>query len=158
MPYFRTKDDCSIYYETQGFKSSRPVVVFLNGTMQATVYWKTSDAALKNRFRVLLYDARAQGQSALGEQELSLEHHAADFAALIKHLGLEKVHLAPCLVISASNDPLVEEEGARELALLCNGRHKHITGVGHSIPAEAPEVFSKTVLEFLCSDARQSGQ
>ncbi len=266
MPYFRTNDDCSIYYETQGFKSSRPVVVFLNGTMQTTVYWKTNAAALKNRFRVLLYDARAQGQSDLGGRELSLERHAGDLAALLKHLGLEKVHLVglshgakvalayttnfpgciarlvlcsvgakstcraklcvrswleilkssglgamtwaslpvvfgesflqqkqgtldnivkaivrrnrkealiaqleamtaypplsqiaqnvriPCLIISTSDDPLVKEEGARKLALLCNGRHKHIAGVGHSIPAEAPELFNKTLLEFLCSD------
>jgi 3-oxoadipate enol-lactonase len=272
MPYFRTKDDCSIYYETQGFKSSKPVVVFLNGTMQTTVYWKTNAAALQNRFRVLLYDARAQGQSELGKQGLSLECHAADLASLLKHLEVEKVHLVglshgakvalayaanfpecvarlvlcsvgakstcrtrlcvrswleilkssglegmvwaslpvvfgesflqqkqatldnivkaivrrnrkealiaqleamtaytplskllrnvhtPSFVISASDDPLVSEEGARELARLCSGQHKHITGVGHSIPAEAPEVFSKTVLEFLCFDARQSGQ
>ena len=267
MPYFRTKDDCSIYYETEGFDSTQPVVVFLNGTMQTTVYWKTNAGVLKNRFRVLLYDARAQGQSDLGEHELSLERHAADLAALLKHLGIEKAHLVglshgakvalaytanfsecvarlvlcsvgakstsrarlcvrswleilkssgleamvwaslpvvfgesflqrkqgtldnivkaivrknrtealiaqleamtaspplsnivrnvriPCLVISASDDPLVREEGARELALLCNGQHRHINGIGHSIPAEAPEVFSKTVLEFLCSDA-----
>ena len=93
MPYFRTKDDCSIYYETEGFDSTQPVVVFLNGTMQSTVYWKMHAAALKNRFRVLTYDARAQGQSDLGKQELSLERHAADFAALLKHLGVQKVHL-----------------------------------------------------------------
>ena len=58
----------------------------------------------------------------------------------------------PCLVISASDDSLVTEEGARGLALLCNGQHKHINGIGHSIPAEAPELFNKTVLKFMCSD------
>lgn len=235
--------------------------------MQTTVYWKTHAAALKNRFRVLMYDARAQGQSDLGEHELSLERHAGDLAALLKHLGLEKVHLIglshgakvaltyaanfpecavrlvlcsvgaksscrarvsvkswleilkssgleemvwaslpvvfgesflqqkegtlnnivkaivrrnrkealiahfeamttypplsqiarnlriPCLIISASDDPLVRQEGARKLALLCNGQYKHINGIGHSIPSEAPELFNKTILEFLCSDA-----
>jgi 3-oxoadipate enol-lactonase len=272
MPYFRTKDDCSIYYETEGFDSTQPVVVFLNGTMQTAVYWKTHAAALKNRFRTLTYDARAQGQSDLGKQELSLERHAVDLAALLKHTGVEKARLVglshgakvalayaanfpecvvrlvlcsvgaksscrvrfsvkswleilkssdleemvwaslpvvfgesflqqkegtlhnivkaivrrnrkealiaqleamttypplsqiaqnvriPCLIISASDDPLVTEEGARKLALLCNGQHKHINGIGHSIPSEAPELFNKTVLEFLCSDARQPGQ
>lgn len=263
MPYFRTKDGCSIYYETVGFDSTQPAVVFLNGTMQTTVYWKTHAAALKDRFRVLMYDARAQGQSDLGEHKLSLERHAEDLAALLKHLELEKAHLVglshgakvalayaanfperidrlvlcsvganstrraklcvrswlellkssglegmvwaslpvvfgenfleqkegtldnivkamvrrnrtesliaqleamtaypplskiarnvrtPCLVISASDDPLVTEEGTRRLAMLCNGQHRHINGIGHSIPAEAPEVFSKTVVEFL---------
>jgi pimeloyl-ACP methyl ester carboxylesterase len=55
----------------------------------------------------------------------------------------------PCLVISASDDPLVTEEGAKELAVLCSGHHEHITGVGHSVPIEAPELFNRTVMEFL---------
>jgi 3-oxoadipate enol-lactonase len=267
MPYFTTQDGCRIYYETQGLESSRPVVVLLNGTMQTTVYWKRHAVALKERFRVLLYDARAQGQSDLGEGELSLEGHAADLAALLKHLGVEKAHLVglshgarvalahaanspdhidrlvlcsvsaknscrarlvvrswlqilkssgleamawaalpvvfgenflrhkesmldsivraivernrkealiaqleamtaypplsriarngniPSLVISASDDPLVTEEGALQLAVLCGGRHEQIIGIGHSIPTEAPEWFDKTVMEFLSYDA-----
>jgi len=108
MPHFKTKDGRSIYYETQSFESSKPVVVFLNGTMQNTVYWKTH----------------------------SMPQIARD------------VH-SPSLVLSASDDPFVTEAGARQLAVLCNGQHKHITGIGHSIPAEAPEFFSKTVLQFL---------
>jgi pimeloyl-ACP methyl ester carboxylesterase len=56
---------------------------------------------------------------------------------------------APCLVISGADDPLVTQEGAKELAALCNARHEHIGGVGHSVPTEAPELFRKTVMEFL---------
>ncbi len=93
MPHFKTKDGRSIYYETQSFESSKPGVVFLNGTMQNTVYWKTHSMALKDRFRVLMYDARAQ-KSDLGEGELSLEGHTEDFSALLKYLIIEKV----CLV------------------------------------------------------------
>jgi len=33
--------------------------------------------------------------------------------------------------------------------MICGGRHKHLTEIGHSIPAEVPEVFTKTVLQFL---------
>lgn len=263
MPHFKTKDGRSIYYETQSFESSKPVVVFLNGTMQNTVYWKTHSMALKDRFRVLMYDARAQGKSDLGEGELSLEGHTEDFSALLKYLMVEKVCLvglshgakvalayavhspecvdrlvlcsvsaeqtcraklilrswlgilrvsdletlawaslpvafgenflkqnekilnkivkaivkrnrkealiaqleaitaypsmsqiardvhSPSLVLSASDDPFVTEAGARQLAVLCNGQHNHTIGIGHSIPAEAPEFFSKTVLQFL---------
>jgi pimeloyl-ACP methyl ester carboxylesterase len=263
MPYFRTQHDCSLYYETYGFDSSGPVVVFLNGTMLTTVYWKPLANALEDRFRVLLYDARAQGKSDLGERGLSLEGHVEDFGRLLDHVGVEKAHLvglshgaqialafaahspgrvdrlvlcsisaapssraklivrswleilessgleamvwvalpiafgesflqqkergldavvkgivtrnrrealtaqleamraypavsqiargirAPCLVISGSDDPIVTEEGARQLAELCNGSHEHIAGVGHSIPAETPELFSKTVMRFL---------
>jgi pimeloyl-ACP methyl ester carboxylesterase len=263
MPYFDTEDGCSLYYETEAFASSRPIVVFLNGAMQTTVYWRTLASMFKDRFRVLMYDARAQGQSDLGEQELSLDVHAADLAALLEHIGIERVHLvglslgakvalayaarspegvdrlvlcsisealgfrarliirswleilthsgleamawvalpvtfgedflkrnkrmldsivrgivtrnrrealsaqlkavmtcppvseiirnihSPCLVISGSDDPLVTQDGARQLAALCNGRHEHISGVGHSVPAEAPELFREIITEFL---------
>jgi 3-oxoadipate enol-lactonase len=263
MPYFKTKDGCSIFYETQGFESSKPVVAFLNGTLQSTVYWKPHGLALKDRFRVLMYDARAQGKSDLGEGKLSLEGHAEDFFELLKHLRVEKAHLIglshganvalayaahspesvdrlvlcsasarqtcraklilkswlnvlkssdletlawvslpvafgenflkqqqinldnivkaivkrnkkqaviahleaicaypplsqiaqhvnrPVLVVSGSDDLLVTESDAEHLASVCGGRHKHLTGIGHSIPAEAPKEFAKTVLQFL---------
>jgi 3-oxoadipate enol-lactonase len=263
MPYFKTKDGCSIFYETIGFESSQPVVAFLNGTLQNTVYWKTHCLALKDRFRVLMYDARAQGKSDLGESKLSLQGHAEDFSALLKHLRVEKAHLIglshgaqvalayavhspesadrlvlcsvgarqtcrarlilkswmeilknsdletlawvslpvafgenflnqkqkildnivkamvgrnrkqaliahleamtvypslsqiaqnvhnPVLVLTGSDDVLVTESDAKELAMVFGGRHNHLTGIGHSIPAEAPELFNKTVLQFL---------
>lgn len=263
MPYFTTRDECRIYYKTQDFDTSRPVVVFLNGTMQNTLYWKTHAVAFKDRFRVLMYDARAQGKSDLGKQGLSLDIHASDLAALLDHVGVLKAHLVglshgarvalayaalspdgvdrmvlcsasavttcrarlavrswlrilessglktlawavlpvvfgenflkqkqrildgminamvrrnrkqalmahlkalmaypplsqmakdvriPCLVLSGSDDPLVPEQGAGKLAALLGGRHKHINGIGHSIPFEAPELFDKMVMEFL---------
>jgi len=219
--------------------------------------------ALKDRFRVLMYDARAQGKSDLGEGKLSLEGHTEDFSALLKHLRVEKAHLiglshgakvalacavyspecvdrlvlcsvsarqtcrarlilkswleilkssdletlawvslpvafgenflnqkqkildnivkamvrrnrkqaliahleamtvypslsqiaqnvhSPVLVLSGSDDLLVKESDAKQLAMICDGRHDHLTGIGHSIPAEAPELFNKTVLQFL---------
>jgi 3-oxoadipate enol-lactonase len=56
---------------------------------------------------------------------------------------------APTLVLSGDEDPLVTAEGARELALLCDGRHVEITGVGHTIPIEDPERFKARVEEHL---------
>ncbi|MDY6951672.1 MAG: alpha/beta hydrolase [Thermodesulfobacteriota bacterium] len=263
MAYFVTEDGCRIYYETQGIEPGQPVVVFLNGTMQSTVNWKPHGTALKDRFRVVMYDARGQGQSDLGKQKLSLEGHAADLGALLDYLEIKKAHLVglshgakvalayaahapervdslvlcsvtatlthrarlfvrswletlkeagleamiwaslpvvfgegflkdkarileglvkatarrnskeglrafleallgypslsrtvpplsiPALVISSSEDPLITEGGARELAGLCRGTHKHVTGIGHSVPSEAPELFNEMVFEFL---------
>jgi len=231
--------------------------------MQSTVYWKPQSVVLKDRFRVLMYDARAQGKSDLGEGKLSLEGHAEDFSELLKHLRVEKAHLiglshganvalayaahspegverlvlcsaatrqtcraklilkswlnvlknsdletlawvslpvafgenflkqkekildnlikamvkrnhktaliahfeamtvypplsqiaqnvrSPVLVLSGSDDLLVNESDAKQLAIICGGRHNHLIGIGHSIPAEVPEVFTKTVLQFL---------
>ena len=94
MAYFRTQDGCSLYYETIGFELARPVVIFLNGTMQTTMYWKVIAASLKPEFRTLIYDARGQGESELGETPLSLDLHIQDLCALIRHLELGPV----CLV------------------------------------------------------------
>ncbi|MBR9984963.1 MAG: alpha/beta fold hydrolase [Desulfosarcina sp.] len=263
MAYFRTQDGCSLYYETIGFELARPVVIFLNGTLQTTMYWKVIASSLKPEFRSLLYDARGQGESELGGLPLSLELHMEDLFALIRHLGLGPVclvglshgallayavarqtpkavsrlvvcsigvrapirarlivrswlpiiesggietlvgaalphvfgegyllrnsrildrvaktiarrnrtsalvaHLSalagypslrsmlvkldvPALVMCGSDDPLVSIGGAAEVAEKSGGRHLVVTGAGHSIPVEAPELFLKTIAQFL---------
>jgi pimeloyl-ACP methyl ester carboxylesterase len=263
MAYFRTQDGCSLYYETIGFELARPVVIFLNGTLQTTMYWKVIAASLKPEFRSLLYDARGQGESELGELPLSLELHMEDLSALIRHLELGPVclvglshgallayamarrkpqrvsrlaicsigvrapirarlivrswlkiiesggietlvgaalphvfgedylvqnsrildrivktiarrnrtssllaHLSalagypslksmlekldvPALVMCGSDDPLVSVKGAAEVAEKIGGRHLVVKGAGHSIPVEAPELFLKTIAQFL---------
>ncbi len=55
----------------------------------------------------------------------------------------------PALVISGAEDPIIEPDDVRRLADLCNARHEEFSGIGHSIPAEAPRVFEKMVMEFL---------
>jgi pimeloyl-ACP methyl ester carboxylesterase len=263
MAYFKTQDGCSLYYETVGFELARPVVIFLNGTLQTTIYWKAIAAALKPRFRSLLYDARGQGESGLGQSPLTLDLHLSDLGALIRHLELGSVSLAglshgallayamarrqpdavrnlvlcsigvrasmrsrlivrswlkivdsggvealvsaamphvfgedflvrnrkhldriekaiirrnraaslaahlsaigtypslrsmlqkldmPVLVMCGADDSLVSQDGALEVAAKIGGRHLLVRGVGHSIPAEAPELFRDTVSRFL---------
>lgn len=263
MAYFRTQDGCSLYYETIGFELARPVVVFLNGTLQTTMYWKVIAASLKPAFRTLLYDARGQGESELGQLPLSLDLHLADLTALIRHLALGSVclvglshgallayamacrkpksvnrlvlcsigvraplrarlvvrswlkivesgglatmvdaalphvfgeeylvrhsnhldriaktivrrnraaslvaHLSalsdyprlrsmlkrlgmPSLVMSGTDDPLVSIDGAAEVAEKSGGRHMRVKAVGHSIPAEVPELFLEAISRFL---------
>ncbi len=263
MPYLRTQDGCSLYYETIGFELARPLVVFLNGTLQTTMYWKVIAASLKPEFRSLLYDARGQGASELGDLPLTLDLHLEDLYALLRHIdpgpvclvglshgallayamarrkprmvnrlvlcsigvqspmrarlivrswltilqhgGLESMvsaalphvfgegylfqnrrhldrvaktiirrnraaaviaHLSamaeypslrsmlialdmPMLVMSGSDDPLVNVNGAAEVAEKSGGRHLVVRGAGHSIPVEAPEWFLKTMAQFL---------
>ena len=263
MPHFKTNDCCKIYYETHGFESLNPVVVFLNGTMQTTFNWRPHARIFKDSFRVILYDARAQGKSELGKKKLSLDLHVKDLSELLDHLKIKKAHLVglshgayvalafasrfpdfvgrlilcsinaeksaqtiiivkswleilksegldalswtilpmvfgeeflkvnkkiidkmveaivvrnnkdalieqlkainkypspgslakkincPALVISGSQDQLVNPKEASQLADLCSARHEEIPDIGHSIPAEAPELFNRTVLKFL---------
>ena len=263
MSYFKTNDGCKIFYETHGLESSKPVVVFLNGTMQTTFNWRPHARVFKDSFRVILYDARAQGQSELGKKILSLDLHVKDLSELLHHLEIKKAHLAglshgayvaltfasrlpdfvgrlvlcsisaeksaqtkiivkswleilkrcdlkavawaaipivfgekflkqnykmadnmaeaiaarnckdaliehfqamtrypalarsaknincPALVISGSQDHLVNPKEARQLADLYRGRYEEISGAGHSVPAETPDLFNKIVLKFL---------
>lgn len=264
MPEFRTDDGCTIYYETRGVDAGGRVVVFLNGMTQSTAHWnRQAKKFAADGFGVLTYDARGQGQSELGERELSLALHAGDLSALLDEVGIERAHLAgfshgarialgvanfhperldklvlcsatarptalarsivrswrevlrlggleamswsalptilgdtfleqnekildgivraavnrnsidgvsallesmiaypdlselagqadaPTLVISAAEDLLVDADGARALAELTGGRHVEVSGVGHTVPIEAPEEFRRIVGEFL---------
>lgn len=56
---------------------------------------------------------------------------------------------APTLVLSGSDDPLVEAEGARKLAELAGGEHDEFEDVGHTLPIEVPQQFHKRIAEFL---------
>jgi pimeloyl-ACP methyl ester carboxylesterase len=93
MPYFNTGDDCKLYYKTYDFDTSKPTVTFLNGTTQTAVYWEAHRKVFIDRFRLLMYDARAQGKSDLGKKELSLQSHVTDLGELFDHLAVGKSHL-----------------------------------------------------------------
>ena len=54
----------------------------------------------------------------------------------------------PTLVISGLEDPVVEAADVQRLAHRCRAKHKQLSGIGHSIPAEAPEIFQKLIFEF----------
>ena len=269
MPYFTTKDACKIFYTTYGVEGSNPVVIFLNGTTQTTLYWGGLVPACSKRFGLLCYDARAQGQSDLGILPISLKLHVSDLKDLLGYLAIDKAHLVgishggwvalafaaqfpdmvdhlvlcslsaktndragtivrswleilrlsgleamawaalptvfgnsflnqhqkildkivdavvlrnsrrslieqleavlrypspgsmtenlnqPALVISGADDPLIDIADVRLLAELCNACHKELAGIGHSIPAEAPRIFEKLVLEFLSESSEK---
>ncbi|CAB1063307.1 hypothetical protein D1BOALGB6SA_8090 [Olavius sp. associated proteobacterium Delta 1] len=266
MPHLMTSDGCNIFYRTHGVDTSKPVVVFLNGTTQTTLYWGNHVPLFSKGYGLLFYDARGQGQSDLGTTPISLNLHVSDLKNLLDHLAVDRSHLvgishgarvalefalefpkivnqlvmcsisaqtsdrcraivrswleilklsglkamawaalpavfgnpflkdhqkiidkivdavvirnsrnaliaqleavlsypapdrvpadfdSPTLIITGSQDPLVEPDDVRQLAHHCRATHRHLAGIGHSIPAEAPEIFQKLVLEFFDSD------
>lgn len=93
MPYFTTPDNCKLYYTINNFETDHPVVIFLNGTIQTTIYWEPHATAFARHFRVLRYDARAQGKSATGKREISAEVHISDLKLLLGHMKVQKAHL-----------------------------------------------------------------
>ena len=263
MPFLTTQDGCRIYYTTRGIDTSNPVVIFLNGTTQTTLYWGATVPAFSQHHGLLFYDARAQGQSDLGNKPISLKLHVADLRFLMTKLGIDRANLVgishgsrvalamaaqypervdhmvlcslgaktnqrskatvrswlrllhlsgleamawaalpvvfgekflkqhrnslkmivkavvkrnrtkaliaqleailqypppdvmpmdfnrPTLVISGEQDPLVNLEDVQQLADLTKAQHEQLSGIGHSIPAEAQRVFEKLVLKFL---------
>jgi len=93
MPYYQTLDGCSLYYELLGDGSGKPTITFVNGTLQTTIYWKAICKGLTNRYRLLLYDARGQGESDLGTLPLSIGVHCNDLASLLLELEIHQTHL-----------------------------------------------------------------
>jgi pimeloyl-ACP methyl ester carboxylesterase len=88
MPTF-TRDGVKLYYEDHG---AGPAVLLSHGYSATSQMWRGQIAALKDRFRIIVWDMRGHGQSDYpAEQALYSEPHTvADMAALLDHCGLEK--------------------------------------------------------------------
>jgi 3-oxoadipate enol-lactonase len=70
-----------------------PPLLLLNGGMMSIAAWEPIAAPLGERYHVVRCDLRGQLLSP-GEPEPRLEAHVADLAALLDHLGIERIHLA----------------------------------------------------------------
>jgi 3-oxoadipate enol-lactonase len=87
-------NDIEIYYELHG-QAGRPVLVLNNGIlMNAASSWAFQTKTLAQRYHVLQYDCRGQGQSTHPEEPYTMELHADDLAALLTVLGIEAAHIA----------------------------------------------------------------
>ena len=93
MPLLKLADTCRLYYQFYNSAISKPVVVFLNGTTQTTKSWGMQVKGLQNHFRILLYDARGQGQSDLGVNDLTIDGHVHDLIQLLDFLDVNSSHL-----------------------------------------------------------------
>lgn len=266
MPTYQTDDDIALHYRHTEAPPDRPTVVFLNGMTQSTKHWERQMRLFGDDFGVVTYDGRGQGETPLGDAEVTMDRQVADLTGLLDHLDLDEPHVcgfshgarialgfaaehpdrtrrlvlcsatadetarartivrswretlrhggleamswaavpailgndyleanegildgivraairrnseegvaalldamdtypelgdladrvvSPTLVLSASEDPLVEADGARQLADRAGGEHDDIEGVGHTIPIEAPETFHRCVSRFLERD------
>lgn len=83
-------EDPGIYYEVHG--EGQPLVL-LNGIMMNTLSWAEHIPRLKDRYQVIVYDMRDQGQSARLEEGYDIGIHAEDLKRLIDHLDIHETHL-----------------------------------------------------------------
>jgi 3-oxoadipate enol-lactonase len=80
-----------LFYEDTG--GAGEPILFSHGLLWNTSLFAPQTAALKGRFRCISYDHRGQGQSADTDgSEIRMDLLTDDAVALIKALGLKKVH------------------------------------------------------------------
>jgi pimeloyl-ACP methyl ester carboxylesterase len=79
----------------------------------------------------------------------------AQLEAVLKYPPIARIPTdfdIPTLLVTGLEDLLIERDDIRRLMQLCRAKHEQLVGIGHSVPAEAPELFQKLVLEFFDRD------
>jgi pimeloyl-ACP methyl ester carboxylesterase len=79
--------DTTIYYEQTG---TGPTLLFIHGMCGDTRVWDGQVARLADQFSCVTYDRRGHTRSGSGTEPESVETHAADAAALIEALELDR--------------------------------------------------------------------
>ncbi len=79
-----------INYEKYGEKGD--YVLFSHSLGTNLNMWKPQIEALKDRFRLILFDTRGHGESDVPDGPYTLEELAKDAKGLLDKLGIEKVH------------------------------------------------------------------
>jgi 3-oxoadipate enol-lactonase len=94
MPFIRA-DDITVHYVLEGPESA-PVVMLSNSLGTSLAVWEAQAVSLRSKYRVLRYDTRGHGLTdapPAGNTGYSIDQLADDAAALIKALGVKRVHL-----------------------------------------------------------------
>ena len=94
MPFVRA-GDITVHYLLEGPETA-PVVMLSNSLGTSLSIWDQQAAALRGKYRVLRYDTRGHGLTDApdaGPAGYTMDLLADDAAALIRALGLKRVHL-----------------------------------------------------------------
>jgi len=85
-----TINQISLHYELEGH-DALPVVMLCNSLGSTLEMWDPQIPTLLTRYRVLRYDTRGHGQSAIPTGPYSIEQLGKDAVGLLDHLGIDKV-------------------------------------------------------------------
>lgn len=88
---FRASDGARLHYAAAG--AGETIVLVPGWTMPASI-WAPQIEHLSRRYRVIAFDPRAQGASAVAARGYSMARRARDIGELIEHLGVPRVVLA----------------------------------------------------------------
>ena len=89
MPYAQIEDGISLYYELTG-DDDAPVILQLGGGLFGRHNFGLVNDGFRERFRLLSFDARGYGASSSPREQYTIEGWAADAAALLDAVGLER--------------------------------------------------------------------
>jgi 3-oxoadipate enol-lactonase len=78
-----------LHYEVAGNVESRPIVL-IHGFPFSHEMWQSQVELLRSEFRVISYDVRGHGSSAVGDGQYMLEFFVDDLIALLDHLKIDK--------------------------------------------------------------------
>lgn len=88
---FMQNDGVSLHYQLEG-RIDAPCLVLSNSLGTDLGMWAPQMPALLEHFRVLRYDTRGHGQSAVTPGPYSIEQLGNDVVALMDHLGIATAH------------------------------------------------------------------
>ncbi len=84
-------DDVALHYLCLGEGEN---LVLIHGLGANLAFWYPGIAsALSQHYRVILYDLRGHGKSAMPTSGYTMEHMTRDLHALLEHLGGERLHV-----------------------------------------------------------------
>lgn len=136
-------------------------IVFVHGGLQDYRMWKTHLAVFAKRYRVIAYSRRNHFPNAVsgdGTPDVAADIHGEDLAALVKGLGLSRVHVvahscgAHTALFFAANHPdmlrtlVVNEPNATGLLMTASGGAETMKEFGSRF-APAREAFRNGDLE-----------
>src|SRR6185312_3874379 len=93
MPFIRA-GDITVHYLIEGPENA-PAVMLSNSLGTSLAVWDAQAASLRQKYRVVRYDTRGHGLTdvtPVGASGYTMDQLADDAAALIKALGLKRVH------------------------------------------------------------------
>ena len=127
--------DTTIYYEQAGHG---PSLLFIHGMCGNAMVWAGQVDRLADRFSCVSYDRRGHTRSGAGGEPESVATHAADAAALIEALGLDRP-----VVVGSSGGARIAVELARTRPDLLAGAVFSEPPIFSLEPAAGPEFLAE---------------
>lgn len=118
-------NDIDLFYEFKG-NPDGPNLVFVNGLLTDTSSWNGHLAFFGERYRCLVYDCRGQGQSDKPDQVYETAMHAADLAALVEAVGIERAHFIGLSNGGAALLDYAAERPERVSAVVVSGAYPYV--------------------------------